>query len=158
MITEFKIFEGFKYLSSIDEGKFSEYITPIINDYFDKKIPKLIINDFDKSNFNYRNVINDYIFDKIFFNIIYRYGRDNFNASVPEMHNSFQRILDGIKNDSILGGYKTNIFMRIENRLVDIFEKDYKLYKRIYKNYNGELTSTLKDKLRYIIDSEKYNL
>jgi len=159
MITEFKIFESWtKYLSDEDEKKFAEYITPIIHDYFDKKIPKLKLGQFISNDFSYRRIIDSEIFDSLFYNNIYNYAKKNFTGGTPKYHNSFARILDIILSDSVLKGQDSNIYMKIENRLISIFEKNPKLYKDNYNFYGDELSATVKDKLKYILDSEKYNL
>ncbi len=162
MITNFKLFEDRfekEFLTPEEIEKFKEYITPHINDYLDKKIPKLKMNDFVSSNFNYKSTIDSYVFDKFFFSSMYRYVRDNIsNASTPLVYNSFCNILEEIILDSVLGGQEPNIYMKVENRLVDIFGDDPELYKDYIKWYVDNFSYTLKEKLQYILDSEKYNL
>ena len=161
MIVNFKIFENnYKYMSPEDEEEFSEYITPQIMDYLDKKISKLNIGDFVSSHFNYREVIDNYIFDIYFFKKMYSYVRHNMSsdARTPEIYNSFNKILDNIISDSVIEGYKTNVYMKIEDRLIKIYDRTPKLYKNHIDWYGDKISTTVKDKLKYIIDSEKYNL
>jgi len=160
MVTNFKIFESsYRYLSDKDEEIFKEYITPIIYDYFEKKIPKLKLGGFLSSNFNYHVVVDDSIFDIFFFRNMYRHVRNNIsNVGTPAVHNSFTKILNNIISDNVAGGDKPNVLMKLENRLIEIFEKDPETYKKYYDWYGDDFSATLKDKLEYILNSEKYNL
>jgi len=159
MVVNFKIFEqDYKYLSLSEEEKFEEYITPIVNKYLDKNIPKLNIGNFVNEHFNYRYVIDD-IFDIFFYKKMDSYVRNNISKSItPKIRNSFSRILEDIILDSVLKGYKTNFYMKIEKRLIEIYEKSPKLYKNHIEWYGDEISSTVKDSLQYILDSEKYNI
>jgi len=162
MIVNFKLFErteDYKYLSAEEEDIFSEYIVPEINRYFDEKINKIVVGKFVDSNFNYREVL-DCIFDIFFFKKMYSYVRHNMstNAKTPEIHNSFTKILDNVITDSVVNGSATNVYMRLEDRLVSIYEKSPRLYKNHIEFYGDEISSTIKDRLQYILDSEKYNL
>ncbi len=158
MIVNFKIFEltadlyNYKHLSVDEEEEFSKYIIPEINHYFDEKIPKITIGKFADNNYNYRAVL-DGIFDIFFFKRMYSYARNNItNSSTPEIHNSFVKILDNVIKDN------KDVYMKIEHRLVWIYEKRPLLYKNHIGVYGDKIPSTVKDKLQYIIDSEKYNL
>ncbi len=161
MIVNFKIFENnYKHLSTNEEDEMKEYVTPIIVvEYFEKKIPNLTLEDFEESHFSYRKVLDERIFDIFFFKNMYKYVRDNISDSITiEIYNSFQRIVENIISDSILGGYKTNIYMKLEKRLVEIFENIPESYKDYLNWYGEDLSFTLKEKLQYILDGEKYNL
>lgn len=159
MITEFNIFESqtHNYLSEVDESQYLEYLTPIIQEYFNNNIPILEFSTFDDNQFNYKNVAHS-MFNNKFYNKIYSYARDEFGGSVTKYANSFTRILGSIIRDSLVDGSNTNIYMKLENRLVDIFEQDTELYKEYYKNWYDDIPSGIHGKLQYIIAGDKYNL
>jgi hypothetical protein len=162
MITFFKIFESglkFEFLTTDEEVKLREYVTPIIYEYLDRKIPKLKIYDFDRSNYNYSEVLNSYILDIFFFRNMYKYSRDNISESkTPIVYNTFQRILEAIIVDSGYTDSDINIYVRLENRLVELFEESPEVYKDCYDIYEDDFSDTLKSKLQYIFASEKFNL
>lgn len=157
-----KMFEDrnkdYEYLDKEDEQLLKDYIEPVIYKYFDEKINKLDIYDYDINSFNYRYVL-DSIFDMHFYDKLYRSNiLKGDSITLPKISNSFNSILDIVINDTILDGYKTNVYTRIERRLKDIFESDHELYKNYYKSHNDEISANIKDDLKYIIDSEEYNL
>lgn len=144
-----KIYEGYEYLSDEDFENLKSHIEPIIVKIIDDKIEKLSIKDYIKWAFSYKPMIEDF-FDSGFFNELYSYSHNTFdNVSTPKIYNSFIRILDEVS---------PRYYMRIANKLVKLFEENPDDYRENYEIYNDEISSYVKNKLEWLLDTDKYNL
>lgn len=153
MITNFSIYENkdYKYLNDEDTEILKEYVTPIIEKIINDKINILTVDDYEKWSFSYAYMIEDW-FDEKFWSPMYKFAQENLSESkTPNVHNSFVNILEDYCREN-------KIYMRMANKLIDIFEDDPKLYSDNYNIYEEYLSAYVKDKLEYIISGKKYNL
>lgn len=166
-----KLFEARTYTRKVKYQYLDDEDTLILKDYIDnyidkleidKSIKKMKLDDFGYD-FNYDEIWDDLVIKgqyndinggnlyKLVDNLIrYKSPIGDQKYSAPAIRNSMSKMLD-FKYKAL------DIENKLNKRLIKIFEKIPDKYKEDYAN-DERIDDDVKDALRYIVDSDKYNL
>ena len=162
-----KIFENryekkidFKYLNKEDTEKIKKFITDFfIDSNFINEINNLEWSDFVDGNFDYRNIFDNITTSKYYTkgNIFYEVDKfcqyNNIYSKLPALRNSMYNILNDIYNK-----YNPEFENGLDTKLIEIFEKNPKKYKKKYSLYSDMFTNKVKAACKWMLDYRKYNL
>jgi len=149
----------YKYLNKKDSIKIDIVARKFIeNQNIPGKIEKLKLQDFLDNCLDYEDIFESLIVGNLPFgndNIYYVIDKfcidTNILSSAPERRNTLSDIITKLYEE-----YK--IESQLDNKLIEIFEKNPPKYKKCFGLYEKYITYVVKDACQWILEGEKYNL